>query len=111
MHELSLMMSIIDIALEEAEKAEARKINEIHLKIGDRAGVEIEALRFAFETVTRNTIAEEAELSITSVPFRGECLTCGHQFENLDFLICDRCGGIGRMISGQELLITSLDIE
>ena len=105
------MLSILDIALEEAKKAEATEIKRIHLNIGDRSGVELESLKFAFEMVTKNSMAENAILSISSIPFKGECLSCGHQFESRDFMVCDVCGGFAKVISGQELQIESLEVE
>ncbi len=111
MHEVSVMLSILDVAVEEAQKAEADRITAIHLIIGERSGVEIESLRFAFDMVTRNSMAENAELSISLIPFKGECLSCGHLFESRDFMVCDKCGGFARVISGQELQIESLEVE
>ncbi len=111
MHEVSIMMSILDTALEEAKKANAVKITNINLLIGAKSGVVVDSLEFAFEMVTRDTIAEQAKLDIELVPFRGECLSCGEQFESEDFLICNKCGSFGKLISGQELNIQSIEVE
>lgn len=111
MHEVSVMLSILDIAIEEAQKANASKIKGVRLNIGERSGVEVEALKFAFDTVTRNSIAENAVLSIALIPFKGECLSCGNQFESTDYMVCDKCGGFAKVISGQELQIESLEVE
>ncbi|MCP4751300.1 MAG: hydrogenase maturation nickel metallochaperone HypA [Proteobacteria bacterium] len=111
MHEVSIAMSILDIALEEARKAEAKKISGIRLQIGAKSGVVVDSLEFAFEMVTKNTPAEDARLDIERIPFRGECVACGHLFECDDFLICDRCGHFGKIVSGRELEIKSIEVE
>lgn len=111
MHEVSLMMSIIDLAIDEADKNNGARILHITLEVGEKSGVVVEALEFAFETVTRNTIAEGAGLTIHSIPYRGECVACGQVFESNDFLVCDKCGNFGKIISGQELRIQSIEVD
>lgn len=111
MHEVSLMMSILDLALEEAGRNNAEKILRISLEVGEKAGVVLDALEFAFETVTRGTIAEGAALAIESIPYRGECVSCGQQFDCNEFIVCNKCGNFGKIISGQELRITSIEVD
>lgn len=105
------MMSIIETALETAEKADAGRINRIVLHIGAKSGVVIDSLEFAFDMVSKGTIAEHARLEIQKIPFCGECVVCGHQFECEDFLVCDKCGNFGKIISGQELRIESIEVD
>ena len=44
MHELSIALSIINLATKEAEKSNAARVSELELEIGEMAGVNIEAL-------------------------------------------------------------------
>ncbi len=111
MHEVSLMMSIIDTAVKTAEQEQAKRINRIALQIGAKSGVVIDSLEFAFEMVSKNTIAEQATLEIEAIPLMGECLNCGHQFESKEFLICEKCGNFAKVLSGQELNIKSIEVE
>jgi hydrogenase nickel incorporation protein HypA/HybF len=111
MHELSLMAGIMDTILAAAETEKARKITTVRLQIGEKAGVVAEALQFAFDSVSRHTPAEGATLSIEIVPFRGVCLSCNRAFETAEFLICPHCGGFGRIITGRELKILSIEVE
>lgn len=101
----------MDLAIEEAGKSGAKRILGLSLEVGKKSGVVIDALEFAFETVTRNTIAEGASLTIHPVPYRGECVSCGRCFEADDFLICPDCGNFGNIVSGQELRIQSIEVE
>lgn len=111
MHELSIMLSVLETALAEARKAGAQKIKTISLQVGEKSGVVLEALEFAFDVATKDSLAEGAILTIDRVPFRGECLSCGFQFASDDYLICSRCEGFGKIISGQELNIQYIEVE
>ena len=46
MHELSIVLGIVDIADEQVRKAHARKVDSIDLDVGTLAGIEMEALDF-----------------------------------------------------------------
>jgi len=105
------MMSIMDIAFRTARDENACKINKISLQIGEKAGIVVDSLEFAFEMVTKNTIAKDASLEIETVPLKGECLVCGLQFVSSEFLICTECGNFAKAISGQELNIQSIEVE
>ncbi len=64
MHEMALMESVVEIALEEMTKAGASKLSRIALDIGRLSAVEPEAMRFCFAAVAAGTRAEGAELTI-----------------------------------------------
>jgi hydrogenase nickel incorporation protein HypA/HybF len=71
-----------------------------------------DALRFAFEAITRGGIAEKASLEIEEVPLRIRCHQCDEEFPVDDpFMICPQCGAIAvEMIAGRELEIKSMEI-
>ena len=58
MHEAALAESILKIAFDTAEKNHAKKITAVGLKLGDMAGVEVEALNLSFKVLTENTMAQ-----------------------------------------------------
>jgi len=110
-HEVSIMMSIMDTAMDVAKQNNAQKITKITVEIGEKSGVVKDALAFAFETVTKETIASQSELEIITIPFKGECLECGHVFLSDEFLVCDKCGNFGKILSGKELRIKSIEVD
>ena len=57
MHELSIALSIVDMAQEEAERRSAQ-VEAVHLELGALAGVVKEALLFAFEHSVRRHVLE-----------------------------------------------------
>ena len=113
MHEITLMTGLMESCQQQAKKVNAKKITVIKLRIGERSGVVLDALEFAFDVVSKDTLAEGASLVIEKIPCQGECLECQTIFEPTPegFMICDQCGAYGRLIQGQELQLTSIDVE
>ena len=76
MHELSIAMSILDLAEEESQKHGSARILGIHLKLGCLSGVVKEALLSAYQLAREQTPFEETELMIEEVPALVHCPTC-----------------------------------
>ena len=113
MHELGIAQSIMQTVLAEAEKAHARKVLKVSLKIGELAGVMPDSLMFCFDLLAKSTIAENATLIIEKVPVSAHCNHCDKTFsiENNHYC-CKDCGNSRiKLISGQELQIDHLEID
>lgn len=113
MHEMSIALSIIDLAAEQAKKADASKIVEIELDIGTLSGIEIEALNFAMEIAVKDSVLESAEIKINRIEAVSECLECGHIFESEGFIShCPECKEMNtRVFKGKEMQVKSLLVE
>ncbi|MCD6578207.1 hydrogenase maturation nickel metallochaperone HypA [bacterium] len=115
MHELSLMLNIIDIIEKEYLKNEDGKIKTIALKVGEFSGVVPEALEFAFEAIKNDSdIYDEANMIIDLVPFKVICKDCNNIFtpDMEYFLQCPKCGSKNTEIqSGRELYIDYIEID
>jgi hydrogenase nickel incorporation protein HypA/HybF len=113
MHELGIAQSIMQIVLSEAEKAKARKVLKVTIKVGELAGVLPDSLTFCFNLLAKSTIAEHASLTIEKVPIRGYCSQCESEFVIPDNrYCCNTCGNRHiELISGRELQIGQLEIE
>lgn len=110
MHELSIVLGIIDIAERELKKAKARKVERIELEVGDLSGVEITALDFAWESVVKNTGLESAEKYIEQIEGRARCGECTHTFvmKNI-YDACPECGNyFNEILQGQEMKVKAL---
>ena len=81
MHELSVAMSIVDIALDHARKASAERITQVELDIGTLSGIEYTSLEFALEVATRDTLLEKATFQINRIEPLAECHACLHRFQ------------------------------
>ncbi len=113
MHELSLMQSTLEIALEYAQNQGAQKICQLNLRVGALSGVVPEALEFAFEACVQDTIAAGAHLKIELVPALCYCENCDREFTPPDpIYACPDCGRISsKLIQGRELQLTSLEVS
>ena len=113
MHEVGLMQHALDLALAAAERQEASRIHRITLRVGALAGVEAEALEFAFAVVTAGTAAAGAVFEIEQVPLICFCEGCQAEFQPpTPFFECPRCGQLSQQVrSGQELELVSLEVS
>jgi hydrogenase nickel incorporation protein HypA/HybF len=113
MHEQSIVESILELALEHAEKADAKKIVGIYLVVGELSGVVDEAVEFYFRFLSRDTVASEARIIFTHVPVKLCCRNCNTIFtpQDLDFR-CPECQEKQvDIVAGRELYIESLEVE
>ncbi len=113
MHEMSIAMSLCDLASREAEKAGATQVNEVEIEVGDLAGVLIGSLEFCFEAATKSTLLEGARLKVIRVPAEGICQDCGNQFRLKEmFARCPQCDSFRvRIDQGKDLRIRSINVD
>jgi hydrogenase nickel incorporation protein HypA/HybF len=67
MHELSIALALVELASEEAQRLGASRINTLFVRLGARAGVVAEALRFSFDLAADGTVAHGARLELEQV--------------------------------------------
>jgi hydrogenase nickel incorporation protein HypA/HybF len=68
MHELSIAISILEIAEEESEQRGNTAVEAIHLKLGAMSGVVKEALASAFELAVEQSAFPNCRLVIEEIP-------------------------------------------
>jgi hydrogenase nickel incorporation protein HypA/HybF len=110
MHELSIALSIVDTAIEQAKMASVDRITEVELDIGTLAGIEYKSLELALGVASKETILEKTRFRINRVEPVAECPSCEHLYtpEGV-FSHCPECKREGiRLIRGTELKIKSL---
>lgn len=112
MHELSIALSIVEIAEEEVKKAGGNQVEEIVLEIGDLAGVEQEALDFAWKEAVKQTVLEQAKYVVENKAGIARCLNCQKEFI-LTYIydLCPSCNDFRKeLLQGKEIRIKSLTI-
>ena len=93
MHNLAMAQDILEAALIEAEKHNAKHIKAISVKIGDGHFAESDSLQFCLEATTKGTIAEGARIEIEPAGTTARCRGCALVFPVEDHLpICPCCG-------------------
>ena len=110
MHELSLCGSIANIV---GKHAAGRPVSVIHIQVGQLRQVVPDTLVYCWELVSDGTPLAGSRIDVASVPARIRCRACGHVAEvgDLPVFACRACGSIdAEVISGEEFLITSLDL-
>lgn len=107
------MDGALALACSEAEKAGARRVVCLRLRIGMLSGVMPEALRFAFDALAAGSIAEGAEMVIEDVPARFWCAACAREFQAAEYLAtCPQCAAVSTDLrAGREMELASLEIE
>jgi hydrogenase nickel incorporation protein HypA/HybF len=110
MHELSIVMSIIEIAQQQAFQANAKGIDEIELDIGSMSGIEMDSFEFAWNQAVKGTILAEAIKKVNRITAKAQCLDCNHEFIiHQYFDPCPICGShLIQMLKGKELKVKSL---
>ncbi|MGB5269684.1 MAG: hydrogenase maturation nickel metallochaperone HypA, partial [Eudoraea sp.] len=74
MHELSVALGIVKIAVDETAKAKANKVSLIELEIGTLAGIEFESLDFVWPAAVKDTVLEHAVRKIYVIDAKGKCI-------------------------------------
>lgn len=113
MHERSLVKVLIEQVIDEARLRQLNGIHEIHVEIGEFAGVEPTLVELAFTEMALDYWNHPVQLVITVVPLTATCLACGHSCRIEQFVFrCSRCdSGNLRVTSGEEIRLVSLRAE
>lgn len=114
MHEMPITQSIFEIVTEYARMNSAVRVKKVRIVIGNFTGVVEDSVRFYWESLTRDTVAEGAELEVEHVPLKVRCYNCQSEYSAVDqfSMFCTSCNAFGgEVLSGKELLVDTIDID
>ncbi len=114
MHELTLVQSVLDIVEDYRKKYKFKKVNSITLEFGSLTCVNEEALKFAFDTFSKGTIAEKSKLIFRIIPPQIYCNSCKKESTvKEDFSKCPICNSQDIiLIKGtEELRLIEMDVD
>ncbi|HEX5338069.1 MAG TPA: hydrogenase maturation nickel metallochaperone HypA [Gallionella sp.] len=113
MHEMSLAESVLQIIEDAARKQGFTRVKTVWLEIGQLASVEPESLRFSFDAVTRDSIAQQARLEIVESQGRGRCSQCASEVPLAALYdACPICGSHAVQVTGgSEMRVIELEVE
>lgn len=105
MHEAFLMKNLLSIVDGTSRRERAGPVRIVHLRIGEMAGVNADALRFAFDVLAKDSTAADAVLEIERVPLRIRCRACAAEARPEDFVfVCGACGSADiEILTGREM--------
>ena len=113
MHELSIALSLVDLAIEQMSRLGAVRVEALHLRVGALSGVVKEALLFSFDTAAAGTVVEGARLEIQDVPAAVWCPACSAE-RVLAAVSRRRCPACDRLVPellrGEELELTAMEV-
>lgn len=108
---MSIALSIVKIAEEEARKARVSHFAAIDLEIGTLAGIEFDALDFVWKAAVQETVLEKAKKRVIKIPAKAVCADCSKEY-SLSFVYdnCPSCGSyLKNILQGKELRVKSLE--
>jgi hydrogenase nickel incorporation protein HypA/HybF len=79
MHELSIASGLIDKLLEFSAQNLDRAILEVRLEIGELSHIDLEQLRFCYESIAKETPLEGSILTVATVPAIVSCPHCTYR--------------------------------
>ena len=113
MHELSIAMSIVDAAVEEAQ-SRGVQVSAVHLRLGALSGVVKDALLFSYEVACQDTALEGSQLIVEDVPVIVFCVQCQKEqmLESVQLFACPKCGAPTMDVrKGKELEVFALEVQ
>ena len=113
MHEMSLAEGIVQLVEDAARADGCSRVKAVWLEIGQLAAVEIEALRFCFDAVTRDSIVEGARLEIIETQGQGWCMKCESNVAvTALYEPCPVCGSYQIQVTGgSEMRVKEFEVE
>lgn len=112
MHELPITQNILDISLRYAQEANAKRITDIRIVIGQLSSFVDEAVQTYWDIISADTIAVGARLHFRRIPAEIRCRDCQQTYRSeTSRFTCPNCGSFwGTIIAGDELYVESIDI-
>ena len=113
MHELAVTQSILNVALKHANKANVKRIEDIHIVMGELSTNVDDSVQFYWDIIAGGTLAEGAKLHFRRVPAELQCMACFQKYRpDGNELTCPSCGSVGaRIIAGEEFYVESIDVD
>jgi len=104
---------MMDIVLDQAKAANAKKVTRINVVIGEMSGVVSDCIQFYFDFLKKGNAAEEAILDFKLVPVELKCRECQTVFNpNGSAWVCPNCHCTNlAVIKGQESYVESIEVE
>ena len=114
MHELGIAASILECVQKEAERHPGARISKVGVKVGELAGVDVDALQFGFECIVKETEWEGLVLEVESDPTSAAAARNASMNFAWPTTIreCPQCGEFAtQCISGEELDIAYMEVD
>jgi hydrogenase nickel incorporation protein HypA/HybF len=113
MHELSIAMSMVEMATEKAAQMGCVQVCVLHLKLGQLSGVVKDALLFSWDVACEGTPLAGSRLVIEDVPVIVRCSVCREErnLTSIQNFFCPVCNApTPEILHGKELEVTAMEV-
>jgi hydrogenase nickel incorporation protein HypA/HybF len=113
MHELPITQHILEIVLRHAEQANALRVTDIYLVIGQLSSFIDESIQFYWDALSRGTQAEGAQLHFERVAAEVICQVCGVRSPLAEVgQGCPQCGSLRvKVVAGEEFYVRAIRVQ
>ncbi|MBI4559122.1 MAG: hydrogenase maturation nickel metallochaperone HypA [Candidatus Hydrogenedentes bacterium] len=113
MHEFSIAEAVLRSAIDVAEAHGRHPVKAVRVQIGRMRQIVPDALAFAYEALSADTMAAGSRLDCVEIPLQVRCRECQCVFEPDEvFWTCPGCSSLeGDVIAGEELILESVVLE
>lgn len=113
MHEVSIICSAMEEIEHQCLINKITKVTTVVFAIGKFAAVDYNALKFAFESISRSTICEGAFLEMMEITPVAQCDLCHREYQvSFTKNSCPSCGNIScNIVRGNEILLYRIEGE
>ena len=110
MHELSLASSILEIVRRSVPRG--ARLRAVRVVAGPMRGIDPDAMRFAWQSVTAGADEDGAALELDLRPWTLRCPECGSEWTSSQLeCACGACGGNRAFpVGGDELQVVSIGV-
>jgi hydrogenase nickel incorporation protein HypA/HybF len=112
-HELSVTENLLEIALRHARNAQADKITDLYLVIGQLSSIIDDSVQFYWSIVAKDTPAENSTLHFQRIPARFRCNHCSTEYlYSSETMECPNCHSYDiHILTGKEFFLESIKVE
>ena len=115
MHEMALCTEVVNTVVATAKENDAASVDKVSMVIGEFRDIIVDMFDSFFHFLTKNTLAEHASVTYTTVPITVMCHNCHQVFpvnlQSKDPVECPKCKARDyEMYSGNEFMIESIEV-
>ena len=110
MHELGVLLAVVEQVTEVAKENDVQKIQKLVLQVGELSSMIPKYMKKIYPAAVDGSILEGSELEIETIPGNGRCKQCGTVYHLIEeHGICPDCGEQQfELLSGKEFFIKEI---
>ncbi len=119
MHEYSVMNQLVSALLEELDGRDIDRVKEVRIEVGELTFLGQEQLKFAYETLSKDTVLENSKLAVKEIKSKIRCRECGYEggvnysdrssvHYQVPVISCPECDSKPNIVQGKETKIVGV---